>query len=115
MLCGMCFLATSAALNTSVQLIVSEELRGRVMAIYAMALTGSFPIGALVQTALADVVSPRVVLVGAGCCLGATALVLAARPRWLASLEEQAPDGEQVLEPLPPIVAPPPVAGVQST
>ena len=112
-LCGVAFLSASASLNTSVQLIVAEDLRGRVMAIYAMALTASFPIGALIQTALADSISPRLVLVGAGACLGFVALGLAMRPRWLLSLEEEQAGADRVLEPLPPVIAVPPVPGIQ--
>jgi MFS family permease len=78
-----------ASLNTSVQLLVPEALRGRVMALYIMTFTGSYPIGSLVQGALADVIGPRTTVVGAGCVLGLVALVVGTRPMLLEALDEQ--------------------------
>ena len=51
---GACFLAVISTLNTSVQLLVDERLRGRVMAIYVMAFTAAYPVGSLVQGWVAD-------------------------------------------------------------
>ena len=51
---GACFLAVISTLNTTVQLLVDERLRGRIMAIYVMAFTAAYPIGSLVQGAVAD-------------------------------------------------------------
>src|SRR5205807_6887422 len=42
---GMCFLASVATLNTSVQMLVAEQLRGRVIAVYIMAFTAGYPLG----------------------------------------------------------------------
>src|SRR3954470_3570187 len=42
---GACFLAVISTLNTTVQLLVDERLRGRIMAIYVMAFTAAYPIG----------------------------------------------------------------------
>jgi MFS family permease len=53
-LAGACFLAVISTLNTTVQLLVDERLRGRIMAIYVMAFTAAYPIGSLVQGAAAD-------------------------------------------------------------
>ena len=36
------------------QLLVDERLRGRIMAIYVMAFTAAYPVGSLVQGAVAD-------------------------------------------------------------
>lgn len=53
-LAGACFLAVISTLNTTVQLLVDERLRGRIMAIYVMAFTAAYPIGSLAQGAAAD-------------------------------------------------------------
>lgn len=55
---GVAFLAAIANLNTSVQLLVAEEMRGRILAIYLMGLTGAYPLGAFLQGALADQIGP---------------------------------------------------------
>ena len=51
---GACFLAIISSLNTTVQLLVDERLRGRIMAIYVMSFTAAYPIGSLIQGAVAD-------------------------------------------------------------
>lgn len=84
---GAGFLAVIATTNTSVQLIVADHMRGRVMSVRIMAFTLSFPIGSLLQGALADAWGPQVTIVAAGACLTVLALVVAARPRLLATLD----------------------------
>jgi predicted MFS family arabinose efflux permease len=51
---GACFLAIISSLNTTVQLLVDERLRGRIMAIYVMSFTAAYPVGSLIQGAVAD-------------------------------------------------------------
>jgi predicted MFS family arabinose efflux permease len=51
---GACFLAIISSLNTTVQLLVDERLRGRIMAIYVMSFTAAYPVGSLLQGAVAD-------------------------------------------------------------
>ena len=63
---GTLFLWVVATLNTSVQLLVAEEMRGRVLALYIMVFTASYPLGSLVQGAIADAVGPRWTVAGAG-------------------------------------------------
>ena len=61
---------TMAATNTIIQTIVKEELRGRVMAFYAMAFLGTAPIGSLLAGVAADRIGPqRTVLVGGVSCI----------------------------------------------
>jgi MFS family permease len=112
--CGMAFLAAVASLNTSVQLIVPEALRGRVLALYMMAFTAAFPLGSLVQTTLAEVWSARVVLLVSAGLLFLSGGGLAIRPRWLAALEAE---GEQPVEILAvePLSAPPTPAEVAAS
>jgi MFS family permease len=70
---GACFLAIISSLNTTVQLLVDERLRGRIMAIYVMAFTAAYPIGSLLQGALADQIgAPATTTCAATALLGVT-------------------------------------------
>ena len=46
---GAGYLGISSTLNTTVQLQVTEVMRGRVIALYIMSLTPAMPLGALIQ------------------------------------------------------------------
>lgn len=63
---GAGYLGITASLNTTVQLQVREEMRGRTMALYLMVLTSAVPIGALIQGWLVDLVGVRWTVAGAG-------------------------------------------------
>ena len=84
---GAGFLAVISTTNTAVQMIVADEMRGRVMSIRVMGFTLSYPIGSLIQGALADAIGPRVTVAGAGTILLAVALYLASKPKLLAALD----------------------------
>jgi hypothetical protein len=56
-----------------VQMQVDDRMRGRVLGVYAMAFTASYPVGAIAQGALADLIGPR----ATGVLVGFTVLVLA--------------------------------------
>ena len=61
---GMFFMAVFSISFSLVQLTVPDELRGRVVSIYMVALRGGWPIGGLVAGALADkFTAPRVMAV----------------------------------------------------
>lgn len=65
---SMAFMATA---NATLQLTSAPALRGRVMALYAMAFLGTTPIGAPLVGAIARMTDPRVaILVGAASALG---------------------------------------------
>jgi predicted MFS family arabinose efflux permease len=80
---GAASLAFLSTANATLQLNSREEMRGRVMSLYAMGFLGTTPIGALVIGAVADAVSARVAIgVGAAANLAACAyLVVTARER----------------------------------
>ncbi len=89
LLAGSGFMMIVVTSNTAVQSIVNEQIRGRVMAIRIMTFTGSFPIGALLQTRLSDATSPRLVVTGAGTIVLVVGLFLAiTQRRRLAHLDD---------------------------
>jgi len=71
-LVGAGMMLQSASANTILQTIVDEDLRGRVMAFYTMAVLGTQPLGSLLAGAVADRIgAPRTILIGAiGCLAG---------------------------------------------
>src|SRR5271154_839316 len=76
--CGLAGLASVIFLttgNATIQLASDPEYRGRVTALWSMALVGSTPIGSPVIGALSDLASPRYALgLGAVACLGAVVI-----------------------------------------
>ncbi|MGI8792404.1 MAG: MFS transporter [Acidimicrobiales bacterium] len=81
------FLAVISSTNTAVQVIVADDMRGRVMAARIMAFTGAYPVGALIQGAAADVIGPRATVATAGAILVAAAIWIGSRRDLLASLD----------------------------
>jgi MFS family permease len=64
-----------ASSNTLVQTFVEEEKRGRVMAIFTMAFTGTMPIGNLLVGWIAGFAGPAITLVVSGViCLAVAAV-----------------------------------------
>ena len=70
-LVGAGMMLQSSSSNTILQTLVDEDLRGRVMAFYTVAVLGTQPLGSLAAGVLADHIgAPRTILVGAiGCAL----------------------------------------------
>jgi MFS family permease len=61
--------AYMSACNTTIQSIVPDELRGRVMSLYILALFGTAPLGGLLMGSLASALGAQAaVLVGAAVC-----------------------------------------------
>ena len=85
--CGFGFIAVVAATNTVTQLLVADERRGRVMAIRISAFTLAFPIGALTQAAVSEVIGPELTVTISGVLLLALGLHLLRRPRTLEALD----------------------------
>ena len=67
--------------------MVFEELRGVVIAIYLMCLTGALPIGLFVWGAAADVVGIRATTVAAGVALALVTLVFIVTGRFAVMAE----------------------------
>ena len=73
-LCGMCLITMFSAINSLVQLTVTEEMRGRVMSIFMLAFRGGMPVGNLVAGYFASKFSPSHTLFALACVLAATAM-----------------------------------------
>lgn len=65
-LLGAAAVTFAATINSTLQLAVTPEMRGRVMALYSVVFLGSTPIGAPLTGWLAESYDPRVTLVLAG-------------------------------------------------
>jgi MFS family permease len=65
-LLGAAAVTFAATINSTIQLAVSPEMRGRVMALYSVVFLGSTPIGAPLTGWLAESYDPRVALLLAG-------------------------------------------------
>jgi MFS family permease len=87
LLAGSCAVGVGTLLLTSVQLQVSDAMRGRVLGVYAMVFTASYPIGALAQGWLADRIGPRANELVVALALLAVATVVATRRPWLRGLD----------------------------
>ena len=73
-LMGLCSISFISTANATIQLRADPAMRGRVMALYAIAFLGSTPIGAPLVGWIADVSNPRVaVMVGGVATLAACA------------------------------------------
>jgi len=79
---GFCYLATSSDITTSLQEELDDDVRGRVMALWAIGFQGARPFAALLDGAVADVSSPQVaILIMAGLMSVTFATLAIARDR----------------------------------
>jgi MFS family permease len=103
-LTGAGFLVVVATTNTSIQLIVADNMRGRVISARIMGFTLAFPLGSLAQGVLADLLGPQITVVGAGTCTLLIALYLLSRPGLLATLDrvDDTPDRDRAPRRSPP-------------
>jgi MFS family permease len=107
---GGAYLAVASTSNTTVQLQVDDEMRGKVIAVYLMTFTAAIPIGSLVQGWTAQTIGPRQTTIAAGLLLAVlvTGLRLTGR---LAAMDDE---GAAWIEPSPLVnggeVLPAPVA-----
>jgi predicted MFS family arabinose efflux permease len=92
---GACSLVAIAVVNTTIQVQVPEHLRGRVLALWVVSYTLSYPVGSLVQGWAADHAGPGPTVLVAGLLVCAVASLLVMRPLIARSLDED-------LAPAPP-------------
>jgi MFS family permease len=76
---GVCSNSFIATANATIQLQADPAMRGRVMALYAIAFLGSTPIGAPLVGWVADVTNPRVAIMVGGVATLAACIPLALR------------------------------------
>jgi MFS family permease len=87
---GAFYINVLTGLNTVVQLRAPEQARGRVLGLYMMALGTIYPIGLVVQGAIAGAIGIRTVTVGSGIVLIViVAGLLLARPTLFRALEDK--------------------------
>ncbi len=84
---GGAYLSIASTINTTIQLVVLEELRGVVIAIYLMCLTGALPIGLYLWGLASDRVGIRSTTVAAGLALVAVTAVFVATKRFAVMAE----------------------------
>jgi predicted MFS family arabinose efflux permease len=63
---GFCVMQQMASANTTIQSLIEDEYRGRVMAIYAMTVVGLAPFGSLASGALAGHFGTRPTVIAGG-------------------------------------------------
>jgi predicted MFS family arabinose efflux permease len=81
------FMIALASTNTILQTIVTEELRGRVMAFYTMAFFGTAPLGSLLSGVVADWIgAPETILVGGLASLAGAAWFALSLPAFRAAV-----------------------------
>jgi MFS family permease len=86
---GACYISVLTGLNTVVQLRAPEEARGRVLGLYMMALGTVYPVGLVIEGAIAGAVGIRVVTVVAGALLVVVmAGLLVLRPGLFVALDD---------------------------
>jgi MFS family permease len=83
-LIGFCITSVNASSNAFIQLAVPDNLRGRVMSLYSIALHGMVPLGSLAVGGAADVIGGPVTVGVCGVALALAALHLG-RPLRLAA------------------------------
>jgi MFS family permease len=76
---GLCSISFISTANATIQMQADPAMRGRVMALYAIAFLGSTPIGAPLMGWIADVSSPRVAVMLGGVATLAACVPLALR------------------------------------
>jgi MFS family permease len=86
---GASYIGVLAGLNTVVQLRAPEAVRARVLSFYMLALGVIYPIGAIIQGAVADHVGLRTVVIGTAVLLLVALLAFfMARPQLADSLDD---------------------------
>ena len=99
---GATYINVLSGLSTVVQLRAPEQFRGRILSLHWMALGVIYPIGALVQGAVADRFGLRETTVaGAVLLLAVVAFVALARPHVFSSLGDPPADDPPLGEPPP--------------
>ena len=84
---GSTAVGSGVLLLTSVQTQVDDAYRGRVLGLYGMAFTASYPIGALLQGVIADAIGPRTNEIIVGCIVLVLGALLVTQRERVRSLD----------------------------
>lgn len=87
---GAFIVASASPMLSLVQLIVSDQMRGRVMSVYSLAFRAGIPLGSLVLGKVIPIVGVSSVLAGSGLALVAVALYFAIVMRNVATFQRAA-------------------------
>jgi MFS family permease len=98
-LVGAGSLCAIATLNTSIQTASPQALRGRILALWILSYSASYPLGSVVQGSLANRFGPGATVTGAAVLLAGALVVLTLRPALARSLDGD-PD-VAVVDPIP--------------
>ena len=79
MVIGFSVMRQNTAANTSLQTLIPDHYRGRIMALYAMTVVGLGPFGSLAAGAVAHAVGARWTVFAGGVLTAAAALVFQSR------------------------------------
>jgi MFS family permease len=96
---GGAALCAVATLNTAVQSASPDPLRGRVLALWVLSYTASYPLGSFVEGTMTDHVGPGPTVAIAGVVSLAAVAALLSRPRLTRSLDGD--ERVQVIDPVP--------------
>jgi MFS family permease len=76
---GFGVMRQNAAANTTIQMLIPDEYRGRIMSLYVMTVVGLGPFGSLAAGAVAQAVGPRWTVCAGGVVAIAAAFVFHAK------------------------------------
>jgi MFS family permease len=99
LLAGGSYLTLASTLNSTLHLLVDDDMRGKVVAVYLMMLTAAAPVGALGAGLLADWVGPRPTIVGGGIAMLVYALFLHRRHAF-GAMDDPGPEGRAASPPV---------------
>ena len=94
---GICSVTFAAGINSGLQLAAEPEMRGRVMAVYAIVFLGSTVVGGPITGWLGEAISPRAPLLAAG--IAGFAVAIGAYLAWGQRAGTAPLTGELALEP----------------
>jgi MFS family permease len=96
---GLLYIGILAGLQTTVQLRAPQEVRGRVLSIYVVAIGGIFPIGGVIQGWLGDRIGlGHTTAIACGLMLAVLAYVGARRPHVFRALGDPEPEEISAVE-----------------
>jgi hypothetical protein len=75
---GLSFVVATSSINSNIQMLVADEFRGRIMALYTLSFLGMVPLGGLLTGCLERWMAPQTIVLfaGAGVLLGGLGFAL---------------------------------------